>query len=267
MKANKMAVAPAAAISFDEFIFQEKNHLYGAYKLRKEYKKRLLVALFFMSILLASAISLPYIMKFFDAPAVIKPIEPITPTIEITPYEDIVPPAPPAPEPPQDLMRQIATNIFQVVDSTYDPNPEIAMLEPDEIGGIDENHGLMEYREPETNQATIPNEDSIYNSGAIQEKATFEGGDINNFGKWVGQNLNVDRISETNLTGKVGLQFIIDKTGNITNLKVTRSFNNEVDQEILRTIENAPKKWTPGRQNGNAVKQLIYMSILVKIES
>ena len=267
MKANKSAVAPAAAISFDEFIFQEKNHLYGAYKLRKEYKKRLLVALFFMSILLTSAISLPYIMKLFDGPAIIKPIGPITPIIEITPYEEIVPPAPPAPEPPQDLMRQIATNIFQVVDSTYDPNQEFVMFEPDEIGGIDENLGPIDYKEPETSQTTIPYDDNIYNSREIQEKATFEGGDINDFGKWVGQNINVDRISETNLTGRVGLQFVIDKTGNITNLKVTRSFNKEVDKEILRTIENAPKKWSPGKQNGNAVKQLIYMSILVKIES
>jgi len=264
MKANKLAVAPAAAISFDEFIFQERNHLYGAYELRKEYKKRLLVALFFMSIILATAISMPYILKWIEGTTVAKPkLNKVATVIEITKFDDVVPPAPPAPEPPKDFLKKLLNPIFEVVDTTKDKNDEpIVMLTPEEIGSDTGTKG--DYTPiPEVKDPVIP-VDSTYTF--VQEQATFEGGNINNFGKWVGQNINVDRISESNLDGRVFLQFVIDKTGNITNLRVTRSFNKEVDKEILRTIGNSPKKWTPGKQNGTPVKQLISMSILVKIQ-
>ena len=124
MKANKLAVAPAAAISFDEFIFQERNHLYGAYELRKEYKKRLLVALFFMSIILATAISMPYILKWIEGTTVAKPkLNKVATVIEITKFDDVVPPAPPAPEPPKDFLKKLLNPIFEVVDTVAKDYP------------------------------------------------------------------------------------------------------------------------------------------------
>jgi protein TonB len=48
------------------------------------------------------------------------------------------------------------------------------------------------------------------------------------------------------------LQFVVDKTGEIGEIKVVRSVDKELDEEAVRIIKTLPK-FNPGRQNGQAV--------------
>ena len=54
------------------------------------------------------------------------------------------------------------------------------------------------------------------------------------------------------IEGNVILQFVVDKTGNIGEVKVVRSLGKDLDKEAVRVIKSLPK-FTPGRQNGKAV--------------
>lgn len=54
--------------------------------------------------------------------------------------------------------------------------------------------------------------------------------------------------------GKVYVQFIVEKDGSISNIKVRRSSNNaELDQEAIKVIEKMPR-WTPGSMRGKKVR-------------
>ena len=52
------------------------------------------------------------------------------------------------------------------------------------------------------------------------------------------------------LTGKVIAQFIIEKDGNISGIKIIRGVFPSLDQEAVRVLSTSPK-WQPGIQNGN----------------
>ena len=53
--------------------------------------------------------------------------------------------------------------------------------------------------------------------------------------------------------GRVVLQFVIEKDGAVSNIKVLRSVNETLDNEAMRVIREMPK-WTPGKDKGKEVR-------------
>lgn len=58
---------------------------------------------------------------------------------------------------------------------------------------------------------------------------------------------------EKEIEGKVYIGFVVDETGTVTNAKVLRGVDPDLDKEALRVI-NLLEKWTPGKEKGKAVK-------------
>lgn len=58
---------------------------------------------------------------------------------------------------------------------------------------------------------------------------------------------------EKEVEGKVYIGFVVDETGTVTNAKVLRGVDPDLDKEALRVI-NLLEKWTPGKEKGKAVK-------------
>ncbi|WP_448700284.1 energy transducer TonB [Mucilaginibacter sp. AW1-3] len=50
-------------------------------------------------------------------------------------------------------------------------------------------------------------------------------------------------------TGKVYVQFAVEKDGSLTNIKIIRGSNNEANDQVIKAIKAMPK-WKPGIQNG-----------------
>lgn len=67
------------------------------------------------------------------------------------------------------------------------------------------------------------------------------------------ENVKYPRTARRNKTsGRVFINFIIDKEGNVINAKIMRGIGDGCDEEALRVI-NAMPQWTPGSQNGEPV--------------
>lgn len=64
--------------------------------------------------------------------------------------------------------------------------------------------------------------------------------------------------------GKVTLQFVVDKTGAISDVSVLKGIGSGCDEEAIRVMRNAPR-WNPGKQRGKPVKQRCIMPISFKI--
>jgi TonB family protein len=88
----------------------------------------------------------------------------------------------------------------------------------------------------------------------VEEKPSFQGGDANQFSKWVSERLVFPEIAKENgIFGRVVLQFTVEKDGSITNIKVLRGVDPSLDSEAVRVVSNSPK-WTPGKQRGRTVR-------------
>ena len=88
----------------------------------------------------------------------------------------------------------------------------------------------------------------------IAQKPTFNGGDANEFSKWVNQNLRYpEKCRQSKVQGRVTLQFTVTETGKVADVKVLRGVNPEIDKEAARVVSESPD-WTPGRnENGETV--------------
>ena len=58
--------------------------------------------------------------------------------------------------------------------------------------------------------------------------------------------------AESGIEGRVVVQFVVDKTGKVGEVKVVRSADQYLDRETVRVVKSLPK-FTPGQQNGQPV--------------
>lgn len=91
-------------------------------------------------------------------------------------------------------------------------------------------------------------------SSLVDDIPTFMGGDANQFSKWVSQRLVYPEVARSNgVQGRVTLQFIIEKDGSLSNVKVLRGVDPVLDKEAVRVVSMSPK-WTSGKINGKPVR-------------
>jgi TonB family protein len=57
---------------------------------------------------------------------------------------------------------------------------------------------------------------------------------------------------QSKIQGTVFVQFVVTKTGEISNVRILRGIGGGCDEEAMRVVREMPK-WVPGRQNGQAV--------------
>jgi protein TonB len=86
----------------------------------------------------------------------------------------------------------------------------------------------------------------------VEEYPKFMGKDANVFKDWVEERLKFPEIEEKCLQGKVILSFVVDKTGNVTNINVVKKLSPELDAEAVRVVSASPK-WTPAKQKSISV--------------
>ena len=70
---------------------------------------------------------------------------------------------------------------------------------------------------------------------------------------------------EAGVQGRVICSFVVDKKGNIVEPKIIRGIDPSLDAEALRVIGMMPR-WTPGRQNGKAVRVLYTVPITFRLQ-
>ncbi|MBP5418410.1 MAG: energy transducer TonB [Bacteroidales bacterium] len=86
-----------------------------------------------------------------------------------------------------------------------------------------------------------------------EEMPIFPGGE-SALMKYLAQSVKYPAIAQDNgVQGRVFVSFVIDKNGDVTDVKVMRPTDPNLDKEAIRVVKSMPK-WTPGKQRGKAVK-------------
>ena len=160
---------------------------------------------------------------------------------EIIPITSETPPPPPAaPKIP------ILSDQIDIVDDEIELDDDMFMnLEDDASLGVE----IMDYVEVEEEVV----EEEAIPFQLVEEKPSFQGGDANQFSKWVNQRLVYPEIAKENgVQGRVTLQFTVEKDGSVTKVKVLRGVDPSLDKEAVRVVSMSPK-WKPGKQRDRAV--------------
>ncbi|MVN92940.1 energy transducer TonB [Mucilaginibacter aquatilis] len=86
-----------------------------------------------------------------------------------------------------------------------------------------------------------------------QKMPVFMGGN-GAFEKYIAKNLRYPKkAKDKKIQGKVYVSMIIEKDGSVKNVKAERGASPELNAEAVRIVSSSPK-WTPGQQNGKAVR-------------
>lgn len=88
----------------------------------------------------------------------------------------------------------------------------------------------------------------------VEEMPTFNGGDAAvEFRKYIAENLEYpEKAAKNGIAGKVIIQFVVNSSGEVTNVTVVRGVDSSLDREAVRVVESSPD-WTPGKQGGKNV--------------
>ena len=108
---------------------------------------------------------------------------------------------------------------------------------------------------------TVKHQKEIYNEqisqpdvfDKVDEVPQFPGG-MAGMMQYLSSNIRYpEDAREAGTQGRVIVSFIVEKDGSISNAKVAKPTYSSLDEEALRVVSAMPK-WTPGKQNGEAVR-------------
>ena len=163
--------------------------------------------------------------------------------------EDMVPITEETPPPPEAAPKiPILSDQIDIVDDNIKVDDSMFQNIEDSNEGFE----IMDYIESAPEEETIEEEAIPFQ--LVEEKLSFNGGDANEFSKWVNSRLVYPEIAKENgVQGRVTLQFTVNADGTVSNVKVLRGVDSSLDKEAVRVVSSSPK-WKPGKQRDRAVK-------------
>jgi TonB family protein len=94
-----------------------------------------------------------------------------------------------------------------------------------------------------------------YSPYEVDKAPEFFKGDERNFlEEWVYVYLRYPQVAmDMGIQGIVNVEFVVEADGTVTNVKVTRSVDEDLDREAVRVVSASPK-WRPAIKNGEKVR-------------
>lgn len=93
----------------------------------------------------------------------------------------------------------------------------------------------------------------VYGQKAKLLEPVFPGG-IEAWNAYVSNNLNYPTLArQININGRVILEFIIEKDGSVSNVRVTKGLGAGCDEEAVRVVSASPK-WSPAFRRGKPIR-------------
>jgi protein TonB len=139
------------------------------------------------------------------------------------------------------------------------PPPEVIEIVEDDVE-IEDEIEIEDTESDEDVEIEIEEEDDEEFFMVVENMPEFPGGDLGLM-KYIQRNVKYPAIAkEYNITGKVYVSFIVDKKGFVTNVKIVRGVDKNLDAEAMRVVKSLPK-YKPGKQRGKSVRVMFTIPI------
>jgi protein TonB len=246
-----------------DIVFDRQNKEYGAYVLRKSSSKRHFRAIIISLVLFVLAVSLPVIIKSIVPKQKERQLE-VTTLADIKmedqkPNEEKEFVPPPEPTPPISTIKFVPPVIKpdeEVSDQDElkqqeDLNETKTVIASSDVKGVDTANVDLASLNQTTNQEVVDVEEPPLLF--VEQMPSYPGGDAECI-KFIKANVKYPEIAKENqISGTVYVSFVVNKDGNITDIKIVRSPDESLSREAIRVVKLMPP-WKPGRQNNTAVR-------------
>lgn len=160
------------------------------------------------------------------------------------------PPPPPAPK---------ITDLIEIVEEELELDESLEIMDVEANVANRKVYGY-EYTGDGYGEEECSGESEIF--VVVEDMPKFPGGNVQ---QWIAKNIKYPMIAqENNIQGKVYVQFVIEKDGSVSDVKVMRAVDPSLDKEALRVIQAMPK-WIPGKQRGKPVRVSYTVPISFKL--
>lgn len=254
----------------NEIVFEERNHEYGAYQIRTNYSRNLILVMAGVILFIGTTFG---IYKLIMNLPTEKPKEV---PLDLTAFavdapleeEDIVEPLEPE-IPPMEKTIQFLPPVVTDDEVTTPPPIQADLADTKVSDKTNENEGdpfaKTDPTPPKPKEEKIEKEKEIIYD-IVDEPAEPPGG-MAALKRYLAENIKYPQTAvEMGLEGKCYLQFVVSENGYISNVKVKKGVTDcpECDQEAMRVVKNMPK-WTPGKLNGRAVNSTFSLPVSFKL--
>ena len=238
---------------FNDIVFEGRNQEYGAYAIRKKYKPTVMLAMVIGTIIVATAVIVPYLKASAAVNQVVREEKNVQ--IEMQNLEaptDVIAPPPPPPPPPTATVAA-AKYIAPVVVDSVKPEESVKLMTAAEAEQtvVNEDVSLVEdvaVVQEEVQEEEAPTEVFV----VVEEMPSFPGGDTEMM-KFIYDNIKYPEIAkENNIQGRVILRFCVTYKGAVDQISVLKGVDPALDAEAMRVVSLLPA-WKPGKQGGKPV--------------
>ncbi|MDR1707706.1 energy transducer TonB [Dysgonomonas sp.] len=264
-----------------DIIFEGKNKEYGAFALRQSSWKRHLIAFGLIVLFTAFVAALPAIISTVQAATrSADNIDEVYATTNVKvelpeEKEEILEPK--MPEVPKFAeMKKFVPPTITTDDQASDPTEMTTMDEAANSkgfigafnveGSLEKDAIIKEIatKVMDEGDGKGRGEKTIYNVGTIQVNPQFPGGEAEMYA-FIKKNLNYPAVDiEMGNQGRVTIRFVVNKTGEISNVQLVKGVSPGCDKEAIRVIKSMPK-WIPGRQNGEPVNVYFIIPVVFRL--
>lgn len=263
-----------------DLVFEGRNQEYGAYRLRKSTGKRniwSIVIVLIAAVVIFSAIAIKNVIQANQRVAVTTAVE--LSSIQTKKQAKVEKKAPVKIEQPKQVEKVKSSIKFTapVIKKDEDVKPEEEMKNQDDLQktkttigaftvvGNDDIDGEVLKAKEEIAQPEPPKEEENKVFDVVEEQPSFPGGQ-GALMQWLRDNIEYPVIAaENGIEGRVIVQFVVSKSGSISNVNVVRGVDPSLDKEAVRVVSNMPN-WTPGKQNGTTVNVRYTLPVTFKLQ-
>ena len=247
----------------NELVFAERNRDYGAYVIRREHHRVMIIAFASATTLVGALLFVPRL--FSDAPfsGPLTLPAPEGPIIDFFPPDHVTGTVPPAPPPPPSTSTvtgplEAVDTLQTAVDTTthvvapVDPGPKgpVGPIGPDTL---------------HTNTTAPP--DTTTRKGWEADIAPEYPGGLEALYADLRMIISYPQIDiDAGREGKVYVSFVVSEEGFITQVQVGRGVSNTIDAEAIRSLRHLKKRWKPGMYKGDKVRVWYSMPISFKLK-
>jgi protein TonB len=141
---------------------------------------------------------------------------------------------------------------------------QVEPLTDNEPVETDMDNDMSALDDEEEIEPPAPLDDDVISFRIVQDLPQFPGGAVEMM-KWLQRNLKYPPLAqERKIQGKVVAEFIVNKDGSVTDVKVVKSLNPMCDREVLRVLRMMPR-WTAGIENDQPCRTKVCIPVVFKL--
>lgn len=265
-----------------DLVFEGRNQAYGAYKLRKGTAKRNVWALIIVGLAAALLYLGLQLQKMAEANKKVENTQAVElAKLNTEKKEAKVEKKEIIKQEPEKVVEQVKSSVKFTApiikkDSEVKEEDEIKLDEVQKsdkavgaftVEGNDEVGGAVlkakeDIAAPEPPKHVVE-ETKIFT--VVEQMPMFPGGDGALMG-YLRDNIHYPTVAaENGVQGRVVVGFVVERDGSITDVNILRGVDPSLDREAMRVVKSMPK-WTPGKQNGSAVRVKYQVSVSFRLQ-